>query len=508
MWKKSLLLMAVLFAPEFRLLATEINITTLGAHADGATVSTAIIQKAIDQCSSGGGGTVKIPAGRFVTGTILLKDNVTLHLDANAVLLGSTNIDDYSAPDKFRSGNGAEMGHCLIAAVAVKNVGLAGDGLIDGRGKELLAARPNGNSARPFLARFVHCNGVSVERVHLQQPAAWTMHFSQCSNVTATRVTIDSRGLANNDGMDIDSSEHVRIKNCNIISGDDSVCLKTTSLAPCRDIEITDCDLQSHWAAVKFGTESAADFRNITIARCRIHDTQGGGIKIFSVDGAHIENVTIADVTMKNVNFPLFIRLGARLKTFRAGDARQPIGSIHGITVRNLRAEATSPIGVVISGIPGHNIEAVTLENIDIELPGGGSAEAAQAVLEEKENAYPEITMFGKQFPASGLFARHVKTLNASAVRLAFAKSDLRPAIVLQDADTATLSGWTIPGNKAAESLVRLDSGRNIRIQDFTVAEKIGVFVRSTGGQGIDLGRNSVKADRMLVNADGVGRVQ
>src|SRR4051794_9281384 len=101
----------VLFATD-RALAREWNLLRLGAKPDGITVNTAIIQKAIDSCSRTGGGVVRIPGGQFVSGTLLLKDNVTLQLDADAVLLGSTNIDDYQAPDKFRSGNGAEMGHC------------------------------------------------------------------------------------------------------------------------------------------------------------------------------------------------------------------------------------------------------------------------------------------------------------------------------------------------------------------------------------------------------------
>lgn len=421
--------------------AVEVDVQKFGAKGDGHALDTAAIQHAIDECSKQGGGTVKIPAGQFVCGTILLKDNVTLQLDEHAALLGSLDIADYQAPDNFRSGNGAEMGYCFIGGVDAKNVGIKGKGLIDGRGKDLLAARPAGNNARPFLMRFVRCDGVALEGIHLQGPAAWTTHFFQSKNVSAERVTITSRGLGNNDGFDIDSSQDVRIQNCNVDSGDDAVCLKTTSSSPCRNVNVSGCDLTSHWGGVKFGTESAGDFENVTITDCRIHDTQGG-IKLFSVDGANVRNVSFTGLTMENVNTPIFIRLGARLKTFRAGDARKPVGSISGVLIKDLKAKAVSPIGILISGIPDHPVKDVRLENIEMKLPGGGKQADASVVLPEKENAYPEITMFGKQFPAYALYARHVSGLTVTNVTIELAKPDPRPARVVEDAKDVNVSGW------------------------------------------------------------------
>jgi polygalacturonase len=367
--------------------AAEINVRNAGATGDGKTLDTEAIQRAVDTCHRQGGGAVRFPAGQYISGTILLQDNVRLQLDTNAVLLGSLNIADYQAPDKFRSGNGAEMGYCFIGAVDAHNVGIEGAGLIDGRGKELLAARPKGNNARPFLIRFVRSDGVRVSGVRLQGPAAWTMHFSQCRNVQADRVTINSRGLSNNDGIDIDSSQGVRIRDCDIDSGDDAICLKTTSASPCRNVEISGCRLRSRWAAIKFGTESVANFEEIRITDCRIRDTQGGGIKLLSVDGARLQNVLIADLTMENVNLPVFIRLGARLKTFRPGDPPQPVGTISNVVIKNVRASAVSRLGILISGIPGHPVNDVTLENLDIQLPGGGTRAEAGVVLPEKESA-------------------------------------------------------------------------------------------------------------------------
>jgi polygalacturonase len=440
------LLIVILAANVLSARAVELDLQKFGAIGDGKTLNTKAIQQAIDECSKQGGGTVRIPAGQYVSGTLLLKDNVTLQLDNRASLLGSLDINDYQAPDKFRSGNGAEMSDCFIGAVGAKNIAIKGGGVIDGRGKELLAARPKGSGARPFLIRFVRCDGVSLEGVHLRGPAAWTTHFFQCKNVTAEHVTIASRGLPNNDGFDIDSSEGVRIKNCNVDSGDDSICLKTTSLTPCRNVEVNGCDLKSHWGGVKFGTESAANFENVTITDCRIHDVQGG-IKLFSVDGAHVKNITLSGLTMENVNTPIFIRLGARLKTFREGDAPQSIGSISNVVIKDLKVSATSPIGILISGIPGHAVSGVTLENIQMKLPGGGLAPKTTS-LPEKENAYPEITMFGKEFPAYGLYARHVTGLTLKNITLELAKPDPRPSRFFDDVKDVQMSQWNEPAQR------------------------------------------------------------
>jgi hypothetical protein len=154
---------------------------------------------------------------------------------------------------------------------------------------------------------------------------------------------------------------------------------------------------------------------------------------------------------MENVNTPIFIRLGARLKTFREGDAPQPIGSISNVVIKDLKAQATSPIGILISGIPGHLVSDVRIENIKMKLPGGGTREEMSIVLPEKENAYPEITMFGKRFPAYGLYIRHASGGGATNVTLDLAKPDFRPAIFSEDAKNFEISNFAEPISPDAE---------------------------------------------------------
>ncbi len=406
-----------------------------GAVGDGRTPDTEPIQKAVDACSAQGGGAVRLTPGQYLSGSILLKNRVMLHLDEGAVLLGSTSPGDYRSVDPFREGTGNELGYAFISAVDATDIGIEGSGVIDGQGKEVLAALKAGErNRRPFLVRFVRCTNVTLKDVRMRQSAVWTVHLSQCHNVTAERLNINSHAGSNNDGIDIDSCELVRVNECDIDTGDDSICLKTTSRLPCRDVRITNCRLRSNCATIKAGTESAGDFDNIRISNCQLLGARLGGIKLLSVDGARLENVEITDVTMLAGHIPIFLRLGGRLKTFRLGDAKREVGTLRNITIRGFRATAEGP-GMVMSGIPGHRIEQVRMDDIDLRLSGGGRKEEGGVVLPEAEEAYPEITMFGKMMPAALLYARHVKGLEISRLKTAFERPDERPMKVLVDAE-------------------------------------------------------------------------
>ncbi len=413
--------------------AARVELPSTGIIANGTTLNTSALQQAIDTCSASGGGTLHFPAGRYVTGTLQLKDNVTLHLDADAVLLGSTNAADYRNVDPFIDGSGSTMGYALIAGIGVRNVGLEGTGTIDGRGAEVKAAQTH-YTIRPFLVRWVKCQNIAVSGVQLINSGAWTMNFFQSQQAVVSQVTIRSLGLVNNDGIDLDSSGQIRIADCHINSGDDALCLKATSPLPCHDITATNCELQTHCNAIKLGTESLGDFIHIRISHCQIHDTHLSGIALYSVDGAHLTDVKINDITMDRITVPISIRLGARLKVFRAGDQAKPAGLLRDVTIKNVRATGVTQIGMLINGLPGHPVEHLTLDNIQIELPGGGTAADAAVVLAEKPAAYPEMTMFGKVMPAYGIYLRHARGIMTTNVTLSILKPDARPPFVLIDA--------------------------------------------------------------------------
>lgn len=434
-----------------------VDITHFGAVGDGIAVNTAAIQQAVDACSAQGGGVVRIPAGRFVTGTIQLKDGVTLHLDDQAVLLGSTQAADYRNLDPFMDGSGYPMGYALIVAVDAKHVGIEGAGIIDGQGTEL--ARAEGNfdaqgkalaadktpyTVRPFLVRWVRCTDITVRGLQLRNSGAWGVHFFQSKNVTVENVTIRSTGLRNNDGIDIDSCEAVRIKGCDIDSGDDAICLKATSPQACRDITATDCQLKTRCNAIKLGTESIGDFEHIRVSHCQIRDIGMASVAMYCVDGGHMQDISISDLTVAGVTVPISIRLGARLKTFRPGDQAKPPGILRDVSIKNMTVTGAKQIGLLLNGIPDHPIENLSLENISIELAGGGKAADAQVQFPENIATYPEYNMFGKVMPAYGIYARHIRGLKLLNVTITVVAPDARPMASfidvegLQPADFAT----------------------------------------------------------------------
>jgi len=431
-----------------------IDATKTGVLGDGTTLNTTTIQKAIDDCSEAGGGTISFPAGRYLTGTIQIKSNVTLRLEKDATLLGSTEAADYRNLDPFIDGSGNPLGHALIVAVDAENVGIEGQGTVDGQSPKM-KTKQHPYSVRPMLLRWVRCTNVTVRDVRLTNPGAWTLNFFQTKDAVIEGVTIRSRdlGMANNDGIDLDSCENVRIHNCDIISGDDALCIKATSAAkPSRDIVATNCKLSTRCNAIKLGTEAIGGFENIKISNCRITNTKLAGIALNAVDGGDLRNVEISDVTMDGVAAPISIRLGARLKTFREGDQPRPTpGKLRDVTIKNVSAKNIEMIGIIINGVPGFPVEALTLENIRLELPGGGTAEAAQVRLPEKEKAYPEFNMFGKTLPAYGIYARHVRGVKFINVRLNPLKPDARPATVFVDVNDVS------PANFSAESSTSLE---------------------------------------------------
>jgi polygalacturonase len=187
-----------------------INATQAGVVGDGTTLNTISIQKVIDDCAAAGGGTVRFPAGRYLTSTIQIKSNVTLRLEAGATLLGSTDVADYRNLDPFIDGSGNPLGHALIVAVDASNVGIEGSGTVDGQSPTLKAKQPR-YTMRPFLLRWVRCTDVTVRDVHLTNPGSWTLNLFQTKGAVIENVTIRSRdlGMHNNDGVNIDSSENV-----------------------------------------------------------------------------------------------------------------------------------------------------------------------------------------------------------------------------------------------------------------------------------------------------------
>ncbi len=411
------------------------------------------LQQQIDACHAAGGGTVLIPAGRHVTGSLVLKSNVHLSFAPGATLLGSDDIADYVGKNVplFVDAVGGERGHALIFAQNARNISISGSGVIDGNGLAFLHCKH-----RPMILRFVGCTGVRIRDITLKDSAAWVQHYLDCEDVLIDGLTVDSVHCGNNDGINLDGCRRVTVSNCRIESKDDAITLKTTTAAACRDIVITNCTLTSDCNGIKLGTESKAAFRNITISNLALHRVRLCGIEILSVDGAEIDTVNISNVTMDRVGGAFFIRLGQRglnEQISRPGCARNiSLTNISALIYDDLPADKVQPWEVAhgarspssIMGLPGHPVENVYLANIAIHHIGTGTAEDAARPVEEKPAEYPQWERWGP-LPAWGLYVRHAHNVTGRDLRFSLQAPDARPCIHTEDVKGFILDGTQKP---------------------------------------------------------------
>lgn len=462
--------------------------TDCGIVGDGITLNTEKIQACIDKISKNKkGGTLIFPEGRYLTGTLEMKSNVNIVLEANAVLLGSTNpvhyhkIEPKDAPRSPRDADNSKL--ALIVAYRADNISISGQGTIDGQGRELAlnvdsilyvtneeyrkkknsiaSVRPN-ETFRPKIINFNSCNHVRISGCTIRNSACWVQTYELCNDLVVNGVTVHSRAYWNNDGLDVTDCKNVRVTNCYIDSADDGICLKSYYPGFYDDsIYIHNCTVVSSASAVKIGTASIGGFRNIEIDSIRVFDTYRSAIAIETVDGGFIEDVKVRRITAENTGNPIFIRLGHRF-----GD--KP-GSIKNVLISDLNVEVPfgrpdenydmrgpdvpfihNPFPSSIVGIEGALIENVVLKNIDIKYPGRASKGMAYVPLWGLENVpecvkdYPEFSMFG-ELPAWGFYVRHVKHLTMENVRLRLAEDDFRPAIVLDEVETLSKQNIDLP---------------------------------------------------------------
>ncbi len=407
------------------------------------------IQKEIDLCAADGGGGVTVPAGKYHSGTIFLRSNVTLHLSENVTICGSEDPADYpAAQDKFCDGAAQERGKALILAENVTNCAIEGKGTIFGSGSAFAYGTPKFDM-RPMLMRFVNCSDIRISGVKLRESAAWTCHLRGCQMVKIDHLDIYSHANSNNDGIDVDSCSDVEISSCQIDSGDDAVCLKSTLGSPCENIRIHDCQLRSQAATFKIGTETYGDIRHVVFKNNTILDGEMGAIKIFSADGANISDIEISDIEIISATNPLFIRLGERGRVYGEYPAKKS-GSIQGIKIDGLRGKIrhhAAPIRVLhlpesgtpvfshnclgVMGLPKNPVKNISFHNIALTFPGG-SDDCGGAEIPERAEGYPEIGYYGI-LPAWGIYMRHVENADFAECAINLSAPDVRRELVMED---------------------------------------------------------------------------
>lgn len=418
-----------------------ISIMAYGAVADGKFDNTAIIQKAIFDCSLKS-ATLIFPAGTYYTKPLFLASNVTLNLEEGSVILGSPNKADY---DKAFPNAGAIETSALIYGKDIQNVTIKGKGKIDGQGGSASFQLGNGAEGRPKLMLFVRVRNLNIEQVELTGSAFWTAHFLLCDGVKIKGIKLYAHSNWNNDGLDIDS-RNVEISDCYIDSDDDAICLKSDRNAFAENVTVTNCIIKTNCNGIKFGTASKQGFKNINISNCKISAgsvdkfrkwrnnsslswlgiakdiTAVSGIALEAVDGGSIDGVNISNIEMVDVHSAIFIRLGDRMRSFSTN-----ISSIKNVVISDIKATSESKLSSSITGVPEGIIDNVTIKNVQMSVQGGGTTANANANVPEFIDAYPENRMFGVVLPAYGFYVRHAKNVTFDNVVTTKVNADSRP---------------------------------------------------------------------------------
>ncbi|MET7752495.1 glycosyl hydrolase family 28-related protein [Micromonospora sp. NPDC005367] len=455
-----------------------LEVTAYGAKGDGTTVDSPAINRAIEAAAAAGGGTVYFPAGTYASYSVRLKSNITLLLDHGATLLAAAPKDGVGFDDP---GDGAgnpyqDFGHShwrasLIWGEGLENVCVQGPGRIDGAAlvRNMSANSPAGTGDKAIALKL--CRNVVIRDLTIIRGGHLSILPTGVDNLTIHNVRIDTI----RDGINVDSCRNVRISDCTINThGDDAIVLKSSYALgfarPTENVTIADtmvsgydvgtvvdgtygrddpaaADRDGPTGRIKCGTESNGGFRNIAISnvifeRCR-------GLALETVDGGLLEDITISNVTMRDVsNAPIFLRLGARMR----GPAGVDVGKLRRISISDVTVHNADPrYPSMIVGLPGHDVEDVRISNVRIHMRGGLSmAEAAAQpanlintffaepgarepyAVPDRPQAYPEPSMFGI-LPAWAFYVRHATGVQLNNVDARFERPDTRPAVVLED---------------------------------------------------------------------------
>ncbi|WP_374188364.1 rhamnogalacturonidase [Asticcacaulis biprosthecium] len=441
-----------------------------GARGDGTTIDTPAVNAAIDHLASRGGGTLYFPAGSYACYTIRLKSHIRLYLDAGAVIVAApTPIEgmtsggydqDVDLPESYRDFQDHGHGHwrnSLIWGEGLNDIAIEGPGLIWGKG---LGRGHDYDKGMPISGRpgvgdkaiaLKLCRNVLLRDFRMLQAGWFGLLATGVDNLTIDNLLIDT----NRDGLDIDCCKNVRISNCTINSPwDDAICPKSSYALgyprATENVTITNCYVSGSYVIgsvldgsykvflpepkgthgrIKLGTESNGGFRNITISnivfdKCR-------GIALETVDGAHLEDITITNISMREVTTaPIFLRLGRRMR----GPAGVVPGTLKRVIISNITSSAAAIMPSIIAGVEGYKVEDIRISDMFLQSLGGADPALASRMPPLNEAGYPEPNMFG-DLPASGLFVRQARNIELDHIEFQTQKPDPRPVFWLQDVD-------------------------------------------------------------------------
>ena len=511
----SLLVFSILFATAA--FAQTYSVKDFGAVADGKTVTTAALQKAIDACTANGGGMVEVLAGTYVTGTINLKNNVNLHLESGAVLLGSANLKDYQSYTLPVYGLNY---YGILYTANAENVALTGLGTVDGnnsvfydfghakkideksssltRQKNDYRKVESGIGDGPVvpldrprqMVIFSNCKNVKVKEVSLLNSPFWTLHFPDCDNVEVNGIRLWSGMLVPNaDGIDVTSSSNVIITNCDIRAGDDAIAITGFDhhfeIAGFNGIKhiseniiISNCNLQSSSSGIRIGFLDQNTVRNVHISHVNITNSTRG-IGIFLRDEGSLENISFSDIYIETK-----LRTGdwwgngepIHISAVR-GKEKVKLGTIKNVTFDNITCKG--PNGMLIYGCEESVIKNVKFNNINFELVNSPLNKYIGGNIDLRGALYEKEQLFSSEIP--GFSARFVDGLSISNFNLTWDKTVTEPYFTngievsnFKNLQISNFSGAAAPANKNAHR-VYLTKGEGMSIDNSADAVINGV---------------------------------
>ena len=498
------------------------NIRDFGAKGDGKTLDTAAVQATIDACAKDQGGTVLVPAGVFLIGTIEIKSNVTLHLAAQGKLLGSADGKQYRAADVIPLEGDSTLGDgnvALIFAVNAGNITIEGMGTIDGQGTQFRsptrgATPPAGVTGhrRPYHLLFYRCKNLTVRDILLKDSAYHSLRVVQSSFVKLEGLHIHSRVTKNNDGFHFISAQYVHVSNCDVQCQDDACAL----FGSCQFVTITNSSFSTRWSVFRFGGGIA---ENITVSNCLIHEAYGCPVKMRCSPGARFENISFSNLVMNKVTGPISLGLGTE-HPGSAEEAKLPPGILRNISFSGIRAtvvvpsqiaDVEFPIGfnigeikscIVLNGVNENIIENINFDNIHIAFAGGGTAE--EGAVRDVPKVANEYYAIGVP-PACALYARNVRGLTLNNIRLETTTPDLRPTVIFDHVTDAAINGLNVQGHKDAESALRFIDTQDVLLTAARLIAPASVFLQvegdTSGGITIDGGDLSKAAAPLAFKA-------
>ncbi len=492
------------------------NVRDFGAKGDGLTLDTTSLQRAIDTCTGDGGGTVLLPAGRFLVGSVEVKSNVTLRITAGAVLLGSGNGKDYHAVDAIPLSGDTTLvdgNWALLYAVRARNVTIEGPGTIDGQGFQFHSpvrgqTPPSGigGNKRPYHLLTYQCEGLTVRNLDLVDCAYHSIRVIQSRRVHMDTLYIHNRVNGNNDGFHFISAQNLTVSNCIVLSQDDACAL----FGSCQNVTITNCTFSTRWSVFRFG---GGQVRNVAISNCVLRQVYGCPIKFQGNPGSSYENISFSDLVLDDVTGPIHVGVGPRPSRPRpAGAPAAPVrddmtsphpeengppavmrnisfAHIHGNVTTNPgqidEAKVTSGANpgekhscIVFNCVGGATMENISLSDIHLTFGGGGTAEdAARRDLPESAGEY---FMMGPM-PAYGFYARGVRGLTLTNVRLEVTAQDLRPAVILDRVTDCAINGLSVAADEKAESALRFRDTKQVLMTAVRLLTSTPVFLSMEG---------------------------